>query len=131
MHSRHLFEDFSRKLLTHSRSSTPLHSSTASLRSVSHRSMHPRHFGQGLEPGLKTHFSMLELLSSFGLPCPAEEKAKMKAERAIKEKQICLMLVGIFLAGLSFNVKAILIRVLREGRFYTNPKSILIHFTGH
>ena len=43
----------------------------------------------------------------------------LKAERAINEMQMCLMVVGIFdfLLSLSFNVKVIVIQGLGEGSF--------------
>ena len=59
---------------------------------------------------------MLELL----LTDPAEVlTAMLKAERAINEMQMCLMVVGIFdfLLSLSFNVKVIVIQGLGEGSF--------------
>ena len=78
---------------------------TASLDCVSHRCTCK---AMGLDPGfIKTHFflSMLTI--------PEEEKAMVKVDRAMKQMQMCLMvIVGIldFLIGVHFNVKVVVIR---------------------
>ena len=110
MHSKQSFAYFPRNLLTHLcllYILDILHFFATSISRVSHRSLQA---GQCFELcGLKTHF-MLEILLAI---IPAEEKPMMKVERAIREMQMCLMVIRIsnFLAGFSSNGKVVVITV--------------------